>query len=174
MLEGLGAEVCLVRLSSDLEGIVGLVLPGGESSSMRHLLAAAKLRAPILEFAASGGAMFGTCAGAILLAERIEGDSAQRLPPALNLMDFTAQRNAYGRQFESFNALISLNGDDMPFSAPFIRAPAFADVGPAIEVIASHEGRPVLLRQERTMAAAFHPELGGDDRVHQMFLQMLP
>lgn len=175
MLEALGAEVRYVRMPSDLVDLSGLVLPGGESSSMRHLLAAAKLREPILEFAQNGGALFGTCAGAILLAKRIEGDSAQSLPPALNVMDFTAQRNAYGRQFESFNAnLLLKENEDLPFSAPFIRAPAFAGVGPSVEVLATHDGRPVLLREGRMLAAAFHPELGSDDRIHKMFLEMLP
>lgn len=173
-LERLGAEVREVRLPADLAGLKGVVMPGGESTTMRRLLASTGLHGALLEFVQGGGALWGTCAGAILLARDIAGDSGvPGLPPALGLLDMAVQRNAYGRQVDSFTAPLSVKGLDTPFEAFFIRAPAITRVGEEIEVLAKQAGQPVLVRQGRLLASTFHPELSGDDRLHELFVGML-
>lgn len=173
-LERLGAEAREVRLPADLAGLRGLVMPGGESSTMRHLLAATGLGGGIRDFYAAGGALWGTCAGAILLAQDITGDSdSGALPPALGLLDIAVQRNAYGRQVDSFTAPLEVQGLAAPFEAFFIRAPAITRVGEGVEVLAEYAGQPVLVRGERLLVSTFHPELSGDDRIHALFLEGL-
>ncbi|WP_409996702.1 pyridoxal 5'-phosphate synthase glutaminase subunit PdxT [Deinococcus sp. Marseille-Q6407] len=126
------------------------------------------------QFHAAGGALWGTCAGAILLARDIAGDSdVPGLPPALGMLDIAVQRNAYGRQVDSFTAPLEVQGLETPFEAFFIRAPVITRVGEAAEVLAEYRGQPVLVRQGRLLASTFHPELSGDDRLHRLFLDLL-
>ena len=166
-----GAEPVEVRLPRDLAGLDALILPGGESTSMRTLVDLYGLRDPILALAHAGAPMFGTCAGMILLADRIaEGDE-----PVFRLLDVEVHRNAYGRQLDSFEAEVEmpLIGDE-PLHGVFIRAPVVSAVGPGVEVLAVDPGgRPIAVRQGRVLATAFHPELTGDRRLHRLLLSMV-
>jgi 5'-phosphate synthase pdxT subunit len=166
-LEELGAEVVLVRKPEQLDEIDGLVLPGGESSTILRLLGEEGFQ-KLGEFVRSKPA-FGTCAGAILLATEVE-NPAQK---GLGAMDITVRRNAYGRQIDStiVSGPIKLPGG--PIEQVYIRAPRIERTGPGVEVLAERDGHPVLVRQGRKMAATFHPELSGDTRVHQAFLKLL-
>lgn len=159
VLRRLGAEVIEVRLPEQLDGLDGLVIPGGESTTMMRLARLYGLDEAIGGFR---GAVLGTCAGMILL------DRAH-----LGLVDIEADRNAYGRQVASFEAEVDLAGDEAPLRGVFIRAPRARDVGPDVEVLAELDGEPVLLRQGRFLVASFHPELTGDPRVHERFLELV-
>ncbi len=159
VLRRLGAEVVEVRKPEHLEGVDGLVIPGGESTAITRLMRLYGLEEAIRRF---GGAVFGTCAGMIVL------DRAH-----LGLVDLDVRRNAYGRQVASFEADLELNGDDEPLRGVFIRAPRVGDVGADVEVLAEHEGEPVLLRDGRYLVASFHPELTDDTRVHERFLALV-
>jgi 5'-phosphate synthase pdxT subunit len=159
MLRRLGARVVEVRKPDQLDGLDGLVIPGGESTAIMRLVRLYGLEDAITRFA---GAVFGTCAGMILL------DRAH-----LDLMDVEVERNAYGRQVHSFEADLELGDGDEPLRGVFIRAPRVADVGPDVEVLAALDGDPVLLRQGRFLVAAFHPELTNDTRVHERFLELV-
>lgn len=159
MLRSLGAEVVEVRLAEQLEGLDGLVIPGGESTAIMRLARLYGLEEAIRRF---DGAIFGTCAGMILL------DRAH-----LGLVDLEVERNAYGRQLASFEADLQLEGEDEPLRGVFIRAPRVAHAGPDVDVLAEHEGAPVLLRQGRFLVASFHPELTDDTRVHERFLELI-
>ena len=165
--ERLGVVVREVRLPEHLNGLSGVVIPGGESTTMAKLMNAYGLDAALPEFYEQGGAVWGTCAGAIAIASDIAGHPDQ---PRLGLMATTLERNAYGRQVDSFEADVAVKGLDEPFHTVFIRAPRITGVGPEVEVLASLEGDPIMVRQGRLMATVFHPELAGDDRVHQFFL----
>ena len=158
-LTRLGADVVEVRLPQELEGLDGLVLPGGESTAMARLMRLYGLEEAIRRFRAP---VLGTCAGMILL------DRAH-----LGLVDVEVARNAYGRQVASFEADLQLEDDEEPLRGVFIRAPRVADVGPNVEVLAEHEGEPVLLREGRFLVASFHPELTDDPRVHERFLELV-
>jgi 5'-phosphate synthase pdxT subunit len=166
-LEELGAEVVLVRKPEQLDEIDGLVLPGGESSTILRLLGEEGFQ-KLGKFVRSKPA-FGTCAGAILLATEVQN------PPqkGLGAMDITVRRNAYGRQIDStiVNGPIKLPGG--PIEQVYIRAPRIERTGPGVEVLAERDGHPVLVREGRKMAATFHPELSSDKRVHQEFLKLL-
>lgn len=167
----LGAEPVEVRLPRDLVGLDALILPGGESTTIRKLIERYGLREPILALARGGAPLYGTCAGLILLAERIlDGDE-----PVLPLLDVAVQRNAYGRQLESFEADLSIPSlGDEPLHGVFIRAPVVSEVGPAVEVLARDpSGRPVAVRQGKVLATAFHPELTPDRRLHRLLLEMI-
>lgn len=168
MLERLHAEPVWVRRPADLDGVKGVILPGGESTTMLKFLEEEGLEPALREFAARRGAIFGTCAGAILLAREVRNPSQR----SLNLLDVEVSRNAYGRQIASEvrHELRALN--DEPMEMVFIRAPVIESVGPAVEVLASCEGKPVLVRQENILAATFHPELTKDATVHKLFLRM--
>jgi 5'-phosphate synthase pdxT subunit len=159
MLRRLGAEVVEVRLPEELDGLDGLVIPGGESTAITRLIRLYGLEEAIRRFS---GAIFGTCAGMILL------DRAH-----LGLLDIEVERNAYGRQAASFEADLKLAGDGEPLRGVFIRAPRVLDVGPDVEVLAQHGGEAVLLRQGRILVASFHPELTDDTRVHERFLDLV-
>lgn len=175
MLESLGAQVREVRLPADLEGLAGLVIPGGESTTMGKLMMDYGLRDPIRDFHAAGGAIFGTCAGAILLSTQVLGAPPQfGHQPSLSLMDISVQRNAFGRQVDSFQTSLEVTGLDMPFPAMFIRAPVIGAVGAGVQVLARQGGQVVLARQGRLLASSFHPELTDDPRIHGLFLDMLP
>jgi 5'-phosphate synthase pdxT subunit len=156
MLRRLGAEVVEVRKPEQLEGLDGLVVPGGESTTFMRLMRLYGLDEALRSFA---GPVFGTCAGMIVL------DRGH-----LDLMDVEVDRNAYGRQVSSFEADLRLAGEERPLRGVFIRAPRVRDHGDDVEVLAEHEGEPVLLRQGRFLVAAFHPELTEDTRVHELFL----
>ena len=159
VLRRLGAEVVEVRKPEHLEGLDGLVIPGGESTAIGRLIRLYGLEEGIARFTAP---VFGTCAGMILLDRN-----------HLGLIDLVVERNAYGRQVASFEADLELVGDVEPLRGVFIRAPRVRDVGPEAEVLAELEGEPVLLRQGRFLVASFHPELTDDERVHERFLELV-
>ncbi len=156
MLRRLGADAVEVRKPEQLDGLDGLVVPGGESTTFMRLMRLYGLDEALRTFA---GPVFGTCAGMIVL------DRGH-----LDLMDLEVDRNAYGRQVASFEADLRLGNDEQPLRGVFIRAPRVRDHGPEVEVLAEHDGEPVLLRQGRFLVASFHPELTEDTRVHEMFL----
>ena len=168
MLCRLGAEVAEVRLPEELEGLDGLVIPGGESTAIGRLVRLYGLEDAIRAFARP---VFGTCAGMILLAcEAVDGAPGQ---PLLGEIDLIVRRNGYGRQVWSFEADVGLAGDEQPFRGVFIRAPRVEEAGPGVEVLAELDGEPVLLREGRILVAAFHPELTDDGRIHELFLDMM-
>jgi 5'-phosphate synthase pdxT subunit len=174
VLNRLGVEAKEVRLPRDLEGCDGLIIPGGESTTMGKLAVLYGLIEPLREMAHAGKPMWGTCAGMIFLAR-----DAGRDQPLLELMDVTVRRNAFGRQVESFEADLDVKGLDgpRPFHAIFIRAPLIESVGKGVDVLARADwkGKPVIVaaRQSNLLATSFHPELSADDRFHRLFLKML-
>jgi len=166
MLERLGVEAEEIRWPEQLEGLKGLVVPGGESTAILRLMEREPVWwSAIPEYHKRGGVLFGTCAGLILLARSVKG-SAQR---ALGLLDVEVARNAYGRQIDSFEGR-GLWRDGRPLSMVFIRAPRITAHGPGVEILARHQEEPVLVRQANVLAASFHPELGEDLSVHGLFL----
>jgi 5'-phosphate synthase pdxT subunit len=168
LLEALGVETEAVRLRDHLADLDGLVIPGGESTAIGKLMEAYGFYEPIQERAAEGLAIWGTCAGAVLLAKGVvDGAAGQR---TLELMDVTVRRNAFGRQVDSFEAALDIRGVPGPFTGVFIRAPWIEEVGQGVEVLSEHEGHAVAARQGSLLATAFHPELTGDPRVHRFFV----
>ena len=161
MLRELGAEVREVRTAADLEGLDGLVLPGGESTTMSLGIEREALAEPLRELVAAGTPVLGTCAGLIMLDRR-----------HLGLMDTVAERNAFGRQVRSFEADVELPGIGT-FHAVFIRAPWIAEHGPDVEILAEVDGHPIAARQGQMLVVAFHPELTGDNRLHEAFLEQI-
>jgi 5'-phosphate synthase pdxT subunit len=159
MLGRLGADVVEVRKPEQLVGLDGLVIPGGESTTFMRLMRLYGLDEALRRFA---GPVLGTCAGMIVLDRE-----------HLGLVDLTVERNAYGRQVASFEADVEIGGDDEPLRGVFIRAPRVRDVGAQVEVLAAHDGEPVLLRDGRFLVASFHPELTDDIRVHERFLEFV-
>jgi 5'-phosphate synthase pdxT subunit len=172
MLARLGAEPVSVRTPTQLDGVDALVLPGGESTTMSMLLESSGLFDAVADRLAGGMPAFGTCAGMILLGREIlDGRPDQRCFGAL---DIAVQRNAFGRQVDSFEADLAVDGvGGPPVHAVFIRAPVVERVAGDVEVLAAVAGRPVLCRQGRVLAAAFHPELGNDARLHQLFIDQV-
>jgi len=166
-----GAEAVEVRLPRDLVDLDALILPGGESTAMRRLIDAYGLREPIAALARRGAPMLGTCAGMILLAERIDDGEE----PLLGLLDIGVRRNGYGRQLDSFEAELDVPSlGKEPLHGVFIRAPMVTSVGPRAEVLARDpDGTPVAVRQGRVLATAFHPELTGDRRIHRLLREMI-
>ena len=160
------SELRRVRRVGELAGVKGLVLPGGESTTVLKLMAEEDWFAALRGFHAEGGAIFGTCAGAILLAREVRGPSH----PSLGLLDATVARNAYGRQVDSFEAEIDAPELGGRVRGVFIRAPRLASTGPAVEVLGRLGDAAVLVRQGRVLAATFHPEIAGDDRLHRLFI----
>ena len=170
-LAELGIEAREVRRPVDLAGIDGLVMPGGESTTMSSLLTSSGLFDELKPRISDGLPVFGTCAGMILLAtEVLDGRPDQR---TFGTIDLTVRRNGYGRQLDSFETDLVLDGPGDTFHGVFIRAPRVETVGPAVEVLASHDGVPVLVRQGRAMAASFHPELTPDTRLHEQFVELV-
>ncbi|MGB8862395.1 MAG: pyridoxal 5'-phosphate synthase glutaminase subunit PdxT [Ilumatobacteraceae bacterium] len=168
-LRGLGVATRQVRTLADLAQVTALVMPGGESTTMSRLLETSLMFEGLKERIAAGMPVFGTCAGMILLAEEvIDGRSDQRSFAAI---DIRVRRNGYGRQVDSFETDIAVDGLDRPFHAVFIRAPKVEAVGSAVQVLATHDDVPVLARQAHVMVASFHPEITPDARLHEMFLQ---
>lgn len=168
--ERLGARVREVRVPAQLDGLAGIVIPGGESTTISKLIDSYDLREALHRFHANGGAVWGTCAGAINVASEIVGRPQQ---PRLGLLDIAVERNSYGRQVASFETDLDVVGLAEPFHALFIRAPRIVEVGPSVRVLSSYAGDPVLVRSDRVMASVFHPELSEDDRVHEYFLREL-
>jgi 5'-phosphate synthase pdxT subunit len=166
MLARVGAASALVRKPADLAGVDALVLPGGESTAMLYGLARDGLEEPVRAFVRSGRPVLGTCAGAILLAHVVTGP-AQR---SFDALDLDVERNAYGTQLDSFEAVVDGGAAFPDLRAVFIRAPRIVRVGPAVETLARVAGDPVLVRSGPVWAATFHPELGDDDRVHRVWL----
>jgi len=156
----------LVRTAEDLSEVACLAIPGGESTTMSTLAREHRLVEPIRERIAQGMPLFGTCAGMILMAHQIGGGE-----PLLDVMDITVERNAYGRQVDSFEADVDVR-DVGSVRAVFIRAPQVARVGPEVDVLAEHDGHPVVVRQGTLIASAFHPEMAGDPRLHRLLLQL--
>jgi 5'-phosphate synthase pdxT subunit len=158
-LRSLGADVVEVRLPEELDGLDGLVIPGGESTTIMRLAGLYGLDAAIRSYA---GAVFGTCAGMIVLDRE-----------HLDLADLVVDRNAFGRQVKSFEADVELAADDIPLRGVFIRAPRIRELGEGVEVIGALDGEPVLVRDGRFLLASFHPELTQDLRVHELFMTMV-
>ena len=171
VLNRLGVDAPEVRLPEQLSGIDGLVIPGGESTTIMQLIDIYGLRRPLTERVRSGMPAWGTCAGLIALADRL----TDKRPEPLHLMDIEVTRNAFGRQIDSFEEDLEIDEiEGPPFRAVFIRAPVVNSVGRGLKVLAQlGDGRPVAVRQGRMLATAFHPELTDDPRVHQMFVRMV-
>jgi len=166
----IGVETVEVRQPEDLEGVAGLVLPGGESTAQRRLIDRWGLRQPIARLAETGAPLFGTCAGMILLSREIDGDEE----PVFPLLDVTVERNAFGRQLESFEADVHVPMlGSQPVHGVFIRAPVIERAGPGVDVLARlDDGRIVAVRQRNVIATAFHPELAGETRFHRLVATM--
>lgn len=168
-LRRLGVYGVEVRHVEETERLDGLVIPGGESTTLLKLMADEPWFEGLRRFHADGGALFGTCAGAILLSRSVTSPEQ----PSVGLLDAAIERNAYGRQVDSFEARV-----EMPMLGPpelevaFIRAPRFLEIGPGVDVLAGFDGEPVLVRQGRILAATFHTELNGDDRLHRFFVEL--
>jgi 5'-phosphate synthase pdxT subunit len=160
-----GATPIEVRTPEDLARVECLAIPGGESTTISKLARSGGLVEPIVERANAGMPILGTCAGMIVMARRVDG-----LEPLFGLVDIGVRRNAYGRQVDSFEADLDVEGVDHPVRGVFIRAPVVDDVGPEVRVLAVHEGHPVVLEQGRLIVASFHPELVGETRLHEYLL----
>jgi pyridoxal 5'-phosphate synthase pdxT subunit len=168
-LKRVGAEIVFVRTVADMQGIDALILPGGESSTQLQFLQEEKLDTAITEFAREGGAILGTCAGAILLAREVRGPAQK----SLKLADIVVERNGYGRQLASHVTEEPSKLSNRPLEMVFIRAPIIEKIGHGVEVLAKSEGRPVLVEQGRILAATFHPELTSDPTVHEYLLHLV-
>ena len=171
ILDALKAKHRDVRTSNDLDGLTHLIIPGGESTVMsKFLFELSDLGKDIMRRVSEGSlAIYGTCAGAILLARKVTG---HRAPRSLGLMNITVDRNAYGTQIQSFEAELTIKGFRTPLPAAFIRAPKITWVGNDVEVLAINDNDPVLVRSGRLLAGTFHPEARGETRIHRMFLKM--
>lgn len=168
-LEASGIEAVEVKNATDLASVDGLVLPGGESTTIRRLINVCNLSTAIEKFKASNKPIFGTCAGLILMAKTIEGET----PSQLAAMDIKVKRNSFGRQVDSFEANIDIQGIGTDFPAIFIRAPHISDAGPEVEVLAEFNNKIVIARQNNYLGCSFHPELTDDRRIIQYFIKMV-
>lgn len=169
-----GAEAVTVRRLTELKSVDALVIPGGESTAMSHLLREFELLEPLQGLLRDGMPAYGSCAGMILLASEIlDAGVPGRAALPLGGIDMTVRRNAFGRQVDSFEEDLTVTGIDGPVHAVFIRAPWVERVGPEVEVLATAAGHPVAVRQGRMLATSFHPEMTGDRRVHAMFVDMV-
>jgi len=169
MLAALGAEPSLVRTPDDLDRVEGLIIPGGESTTIGKLADRLGLISPLRQRIEDGMPAYGTCAGMILLANAL----TEGTQPLLGVLDVVVERNAFGRQNESFEADLEIEGLAEPFHAVFIRAPWVTKLGGRVEVLAIVDDHPVMVRQDHVLATAFHPELTGDDRIHRMFVESI-
>lgn len=165
-----GAEAVLVKWPADLDGLDALILPGGESTTMRRLIDRYGLMEPLRDFAKTRKPMFGTCAGLILLAGEVVGYEE----PHLGVMDVVVERNSFGRQVDSFEAELTVEGLDASFNAVFIRAPHIVSAGPSAEVLCEHDGKIVMARSGPFLGCSFHPELTDDHRITDYFIGMIP
>ena len=170
-LAELGVESRLVKDISDLDDLDGIILPGGESTTMSNLLVASGLGVILTSRLHDGLPVFGTCAGMIMMAHTIHDGRPDQI--SFDAMDIKVRRNGYGRQNDSFEQDISITSLDSPFHALFIRAPVIESMGSNVEVLASVDEHPVLVRQAHALASSFHPELVSDLRVHEIFLSMI-
>ena len=168
MLERLGVELVYVRTPADLAGLRGLIIPGGESTTHMKILTEEGLLEALRKYSAEGGAFFGTCAGAILLAREVHNPDQA----SLGFLDISVLRNGYGRQLSSDVHLGASKLKDEPLEMVFIRAPIIESVGPGVKILAEDAGHPVLVEQGRILAATFHPELTGDSTIHEYFIKM--
>ena len=175
MLTRLGADAYKARLPEEVERADGIILPGGESTTIGKLLARYGLDNAIKQAAAQDKPIYGTCAGLILLAREIaEGTGERGGQPTLGLLDVVVARNAFGRQLDSFETALDVPAlGPEPLPAVFIRAPYVAETGPGVETLATYDGKAVFVRQGKVLGSAFHPELTEDDRVHRLFLSLL-
>lgn len=173
-LEQIGVDAREIRLPEQIDELDGLIIPGGESTTIGKLIDRFELRAPIIELARSGRPLWGTCAGMILLAHAVDEDTRARSQPLLDLMDLTVRRNAFGSQLDSFETDLEIPVvDETPIHAVFIRAPVISAVGPDVEVLSRLEnGQIVAARQRNLIVTSFHPELTSDDRLHRWFAQL--
>lgn len=170
-LRRLGVDATTIREPKEIAAVRGLIIPGGESTTIGKLISRYGLLDPIRELVASGRPLLGTCAGMIVMAKTIH--SAANDQPALSVMDISVKRNAFGRQIDSFEADIDVKGiDGGPVRAVFIRAPVIHHAENNVEILAEHEGKTVAARQGNMLALAFHPELTDDSRIHQYFISM--
>ncbi len=169
MLEQAGAEGIVVKRKEQLDEVDGLIIPGGESTTIGKLMRQYGFVESIIAFSNQGKPIFGTCAGMIVIAKEMSGQEQAHL----RLMDVKVSRNAFGRQKESFETDLDIAGVDEPVRAVFIRAPLIEEVGPGVEVLARYRGQIVAARQGHLLAASFHPELTDDCRLHAYFLQMV-
>ena len=172
ILRGLGVEGREVRLPLHLEKLSGLIIPGGESTTLSRLMSLYNLREPVARMAREGKAMWGTCAGMIMMAHEITEED----PIPLGIMDVGVRRNAFGRQVDSFEQDLNVAGfNGTPFHGVFIRAPVITRIGEGVDVLATlSDGRPVAVQQGNLLATAFHPELTNDTRFHRHFLGLIP
>ncbi len=170
-LDACGVDTILVRHPDDLLGLDGLVIPGGESTTISNLLVSSGLLDPIRAAIDSGLPVFGTCAGMILMASKIVDGRDDQIH--FDLLPMSVRRNAYGRQVDSFETDIDVAGFDVPFHAVFIRAPMIVEVDDQVEVLATYGERPVLVRLNNRFASSFHPELTDDIRIHRLFVESL-
>jgi pyridoxal 5'-phosphate synthase pdxT subunit len=170
-LEAVGATPVRVKRADELDAVQALIIPGGESTTIGKLLDRFELLQPLNERVANGMPLYGTCAGLILMADTVVGK--EDAPHRVGALDVDVRRNAYGRQVESFEADLEVEGLDTTFRAVFIRAPVIERAGDEVSVIATYDGQPVLVKQGRLLASSFHPEMTGDHRIHQMFLNMV-
>lgn len=170
-LAAVGVEPVAVKWPRDLEGLSGLIMPGGESTTIGDLMQHYGFIEAIQSFARQGGALYGTCAGAILIATEILGGKPNQ--PRLGIIPMTVQRNGFGRQVDSTEVPLPMKGiEGEPLQTVLIRAPYIAEVGPGVEVLAEYDGKIVAVRYGRHLATAFHPELTEDRRVHRLFVEM--
>jgi pyridoxal 5'-phosphate synthase pdxT subunit len=167
ILEELGVEPVEVRSVEDLEGLNGLIVPGGESTTIGNLMVESGLLDGIRSFFYKGGPVWGTCAGMVLAGSATTGPRQ----PLLGLMNALVERNGFGRQVHSFERELEVEGFEKPFLGVFIRAPFFEDVGPGVEVLSEVDGKVVAAKGENILVTAFHPELTGDARFHEFFLR---
>jgi 5'-phosphate synthase pdxT subunit len=167
-LKRLGAEAVPLRSPEELDDLDGVVLPGGESTTMDKLLRKFELQQPLKRRIGEGMPVLATCAGLILLADEVRDGLPDQ--ESMHLLPVTVRRNAYGRQPESFEADVDVEGLEEPFRGVFIRAPLVEEVGAGVEVLGSVEGRPVAIRSGHILGLTFHPELTGDDRLHEIFI----
>lgn len=167
MIEHCGAEGEIIKRTEQLAALDGIILPGGESTTIGRLMAAYGFIDALRDFAGQGKAIFGTCAGMIVLAKRIEGEDRVHL----GLMDIAVQRNAFGRQRESFEAALDVNGINHPVQAVFIRAPLILEAGEQVDILSAYDGQIVAARQDRLLVTSFHPELTDDPSMHAYFIE---
>ncbi|QHJ70182.1 pyridoxal 5'-phosphate synthase glutaminase subunit PdxT [Planococcus halotolerans] len=168
-IEACGAEAVPVKKPAELLDLDALVLPGGESTTMRRLIDRYRFMDPLRDFAETGKPMFGTCAGLILLAGEVAGYEE----PHLGVMDVKVERNSFGRQIDSFEADLEIKGLDAPFNAVFIRAPHIISAGPDTEVLCEYDGKIVMARNAQFLGCSFHPELTLDHRITEYFINMI-
>ncbi|MBA3952001.1 MAG: pyridoxal 5'-phosphate synthase glutaminase subunit PdxT [Rubrobacter sp.] len=167
ILRGLGVEPVEVRTAEELEGLAGVIVPGGESTTIGKMLVSSGLLDGLRGYFYRGGPVWGTCAGMVLAASATTGPRQ----PLLGVMNALVERNGFGRQVHSFEKDLDVEGFDRPFTGVFIRAPFFEDVGPGVEVLSEVEGKVVAARGENILVTAFHPELTDDTRFHEYFLE---